>query len=148
MNATMPFDFTICPLNGEPFKIDATDLVTVKDLKSVLQERYQGDSVSRKLVTMQFVKDERVIEDHEALKDIDVHDQPGMSVIYGRNIIETAERDHVAGMGWSLNSQQVQAALLVCIKELERLILCGTGQINDIATTVTGKSFGLGKCNW
>ena len=48
MNATMPFDFTICPLNGEPFKIDATDLVTVKDLKSVLQERYQGDSVSRK----------------------------------------------------------------------------------------------------
>ena len=51
-------------------------------------------------------------------------------------------------VGWSLNSQQVQAALLVCVKELERLILSGTGQINDITTTVTGKSFGLGKCNW
>ena len=51
-------------------------------------------------------------------------------------------------VGWSLNSQQVQAAVLACIKKLERLILSGTGQINDIATTVTGKSFGLGKCNW
>ena len=85
-------------MNGERFQVDRTDIVTASDLKSRLRSSYAGDVVTRRVLTIQLLKDGRVIQDQEDLKDLCIHDEPGVCVVFGRNTLETMEYHITAGM--------------------------------------------------
>ena len=70
--------FEVRCMNGERFQVDGTDIVTALDLKSRLRSSYAGDLVTRRVLTIQLLEDGRVIQDHEDLKDLCIHGEPGV----------------------------------------------------------------------